>query len=271
MTFFRRSSRCASVQVAILLTARIALSPFPGLPGICGRGSQLAQRCPRLISPRRGDDPLAAHFGVEVSATNPTSPKPKNSLSRLNAGRKIGAALSDDLLRGKIYGYKISANQSRQHTHRDCGPDFWEGVRPNSFESNHQRCQRNELGTLAPKMAQVFSLRSDHAAVLAASNEWETIVREQCGLGRSRAYELMAIADGKTTLEKVRATTNERKKVHRAKSESVPERTEPTDDDDDDELTPSERAERAVFETAHHLSPKVHLRRAQCALHPLDQ
>jgi hypothetical protein len=37
----------------------------------------------------------------------------------------------------------------------------------------------------------------------------------------------MAIADGKTTLEKVRADTNERKKVHRAKPESVPERTEP--------------------------------------------
>ena len=37
----------------------------------------------------------------------------------------------------------------------------------------------------------------------------------------------MAIADGKTTLEKVRAGSNERKRVHRAKSESVPERTEP--------------------------------------------
>ena len=59
-------------------------------------------------------------------------------------------------------------------------------------------------------------------------DNWETIVREQCNIGRSRAYELMAIADGKTTLEKVRAGSNERKKVHRAKSESVPERTEPT-------------------------------------------
>jgi hypothetical protein len=57
------------------------------------------------------------------------------------------------------------------------------------------------------------------------SENWETIVRDKCGLGRSRAYELMAIADGKTTLENVRADTNERKKVHRAKPESVPERT----------------------------------------------
>src|SRR5262249_14526552 len=45
--------------------------------------------------------------------------------------------------------------------------------------------------------------------------------REQCGLGRSRAYELMAIADGRTTLEKVRASTNERQKVHKTKSQSV--------------------------------------------------
>src|SRR5262249_48555803 len=53
------------------------------------------------------------------------------------------------------------------------------------------------------------------------SEDWETIVREQCGLGRSRAYELMAIADGRTTLEKVRASTNERQKVHKTKSQSV--------------------------------------------------
>ena len=61
------------------------------------------------------------------------------------------------------------------------------------------------------------------------SEDWETIVREQCNIGRSRAYELMAIADGRTTLEKVRASTNERQKVHRAKpeQESVTSRTEP--------------------------------------------
>jgi hypothetical protein len=38
------------------------------------------------------------------------------------------------------------------------------------------------------------------------SEDWETIVREQCNIGRSRAYELMAIADGRTTFEKVRAS-----------------------------------------------------------------
>jgi hypothetical protein len=58
------------------------------------------------------------------------------------------------------------------------------------------------------------------------SEDWETIVREKCGIGRSRAYELMAIADGRTTLEKVRASTNERQKIHKAKSQSVTKRTE---------------------------------------------
>jgi hypothetical protein len=58
------------------------------------------------------------------------------------------------------------------------------------------------------------------------SDEWETIVREQCGLGRSRAYELMAIADGKTTLEKVRDRSNRSSKISHAKKSAV-QRTEP--------------------------------------------
>jgi hypothetical protein len=58
------------------------------------------------------------------------------------------------------------------------------------------------------------------------SDDWETIVREQCGLGRSRAYELMAIADGKTTLEKVRDRSNRSSKISHAKKSAV-QRTEP--------------------------------------------
>jgi hypothetical protein len=56
------------------------------------------------------------------------------------------------------------------------------------------------------------------------SEHWEIIVRDRCGLGRSRAYELMAIADGRTTLERVRAGATERQKIRRAKS-SVTSRT----------------------------------------------
>jgi hypothetical protein len=53
---------------------------------------------------------------------------------------------------------------------------------------------------------------------------WETVVREKCDLGRSRAYELMAIADGKTTLEKVRERSNTSSRVSHAKK-SAEQRT----------------------------------------------
>jgi len=62
----------------------------PGLPDVYGRGSQLAQRCPLFDSATSRRQALAAHFGVEVSATNPTSPKPERSLSRLLPGEKSG-------------------------------------------------------------------------------------------------------------------------------------------------------------------------------------
>jgi len=50
---------------------------------------------------------------------------------------------------------------------------------------------------------------------------WEAIVRDECGIGRSRAYELISIADGRSTLAMIRASTNERQKIHKAKSQSV--------------------------------------------------
>src|SRR5262249_24599683 len=53
------------------------------------------------------------------------------------------------------------------------------------------------------------------------SEDWETIVRDKCGVGRSRAYELMAIADGKTTLEKIRDRSNRSSKISHAKKSAV--------------------------------------------------
>jgi hypothetical protein len=41
---------------------------------------------------------------------------------------------------------------------------------------------------------------------------WEGIVREVCGLGVSRAYELMAIARGKVTLDTARERTRARQR-----------------------------------------------------------
>jgi hypothetical protein len=55
----------------------------------------------------------------------------------------------------------------------------------------------------------------------ARPDDWEEIVKAECRLGRSRAYELMAIADGTKTAKQVRDQTNARKIKHRAKP-SVP-------------------------------------------------
>jgi hypothetical protein len=52
-------------------------------------------------------------------------------------------------------------------------------------------------------------------AIKAEHEDWEAIVRDRCNLGRSRAYELMAIADGTKTDEQVRGQANVRKIKHR--------------------------------------------------------
>lgn len=62
------------------------------------------------------------------------------------------------------------------------------------------------------------TLKAQHGGTWA---EWETLVKEKVGIGKSRASELMQIADGRKTVEDVRADTNKRKLEHRA---SVPER-----------------------------------------------
>jgi hypothetical protein len=47
--------------------------------------------------------------------------------------------------------------------------------------------------------------------------DFTAFLAEHCaGLGRSRAYELISIAEGKSTPEATRAKTNERKRRHRA-------------------------------------------------------
>src|SRR6516225_4508346 len=50
----------------------------------------------------------------------------------------------------------------------------------------------------------------------AEPNNWEAIVKARCGISRSRAYELMAIAEGVKTTEQCRRETNARKIKYRA-------------------------------------------------------
>jgi hypothetical protein len=54
--------------------------------------------------------------------------------------------------------------------------------------------------------------------------QWEAIVRDEIHIGRSRAYELMLIADGKATLATIRQRTNERQKALKAKSSVITDR-----------------------------------------------
>src|SRR5260370_15620420 len=49
----------------------------------------------------------------------------------------------------------------------------------------------------------------------ARPDDWEDIVKAECNLGRTRAYELMAISGGTKTVEQTRAQTNIRKIKHR--------------------------------------------------------
>jgi len=60
------------------------------------------------------------------------------------------------------------------------------------------------------------------AIKIAEADNWESVVKAKCGLSRSRAYELMAIADGTKTVEQVRYETNVRKIRHRQIKSSVP-------------------------------------------------
>jgi hypothetical protein len=82
-------------------------------------------------------------------------------------------------------------------------------------------------------------------------------IRNVCRMGTARAYELIAIAEGRTTLEEVRAKTNERVKKHRAApKDDFPLRngqpavntgsSGPTEDDCDDCNNDSERWERSL-------------------------
>jgi hypothetical protein len=56
-------------------------------------------------------------------------------------------------------------------------------------------------------------LKAEHTGTW---EEWEVKVKEQAGIGKSRASELMQIADGRKTPDEVRADTSHRQQEHRA-------------------------------------------------------
>ena len=88
----------------------------------------------------------------------------------------------------------------------------------------------------AEKSEQHYIAAGQHLKTLKASHggtwgEWEALLRDKIGIGKSRASELMAIGDGRTTVEQNRAESAERKRIER-KQKSLRDVTENADDPD---------------------------------------
>jgi hypothetical protein len=77
--------------------------------------------------------------------------------------------------------------------------------------------------------AYLAQLKADHAGTWA---EWEALVKEKAGIGKSRASELMQIGDGRKTVEQTRAEAAERKRIEREQEKSLRDVTENDDQDD---------------------------------------
>jgi hypothetical protein len=67
------------------------------------------------------------------------------------------------------------------------------------------------------------ALKAEHDAGGGTWAEWESLVKEKAGIGKSRASELMQIADGTKTLEQVRA--DKAKSVRQVRAKTSPLRS----------------------------------------------
>jgi hypothetical protein len=86
-------------------------------------------------------------------------------------------------------------------------------------------------------------LRRDRSKV-----EWVDLVRCSCGLSVSRAYELIAVAKGKTSLDDVRAANAARRRKHYSSHSISSAEKQPTGEDDfgltaAEKTKPDQRAE----------------------------
>jgi hypothetical protein len=77
----------------------------------------------------------------------------------------------------------------------------------------------------AEKAEQFYVAAGRHLATLRAGRtktEWEKIVHERCSLRKTRAYELMKLADGTRTVEQTRALRDQRDKKARKNKRRPP-------------------------------------------------
>jgi hypothetical protein len=75
--------------------------------------------------------------------------------------------------------------------------------------------------------------------------EWQILIKEKCGIGKSRASELMQIADGRKTVEGNRAETAERVSKHR---EISPLRNGETDENTEESAWKQRRDKKLLAE-----------------------
>jgi len=83
------------------------------------------------------------------------------------------------------------------------------------------------------------------AIKIAEADNWESVVKAKCGLSRSRAYELMAIADGTKTVKQTRRETNVRQIRFRQNKPSVSVTDKATTDTQVTELKVAHKQELA--------------------------
>jgi hypothetical protein len=86
--------------------------------------------------------------------------------------------------------------------------------------------------TAVKKAEQFYTTAAIHIRDLQAKfpKTWPLLLKEHCGFGRSRAFEILAIADGRTSEEKVRSGNAERQRISREKAKQS-ESVTVTDDD----------------------------------------
>jgi hypothetical protein len=85
----------------------------------------------------------------------------------------------------------------------------WKAVRVHIAKGDQAKAKAEQHHIAAGQ--HLAALKAEHSGTWA---EWEALVKEKAGIGKSRASELMQIADGRTTVEKVRADAARRVMKH---------------------------------------------------------
>jgi hypothetical protein len=116
----------------------------------------------------------------------------------------VDEARKSDQLDSKITSENIvSANANKDQC--------WKAVRAHIAKGDQLKDKAEQHYIAAGQY--LAALKAEHTGTWA---EWEVLIKEKAGIGKSRASELMQIADGRKTAEDVRADSAERKARERS-------------------------------------------------------